>query len=128
MPMETFNYPYHVSEIRYPQSSTAVSFGKGYEFVSKPNAPDQLRFMLHFPTMRIWVNPNGSLNAGFNPTYNMLNLMNFYERHRLYEKFIYPSPIKGNVVVRFGAPPTFKPIAGGGGTYEPFTLELVLQP
>lgn len=126
--MQTFNFPYFVEELKYPQSSTVVEFGGGYQFVSKPNAPDQIRFVLHFETMKFFLNANGTLNKITEPAYNMGRLIDFYEAHRLYEKFTYPSPVKGNVVVRFGSPLTYKPKAGGLGTVEPFSLELILQP
>lgn len=128
MALKTFNFPMHVVETRYPQSSNAISFGGGYEFVSKPNAPDQVRYILHFELMKYHLNANGTANRTINPTWNIATLEDFYREHRLYEKFIYPHLIEGNLNVRFGTPLTFKPIKGGGGAVEPFTIELVLQP
>lgn len=126
--MQTFNFPYHRSELRYPEDSAVVRFGKGYEFASRPDAPPQLRFLLHFPTMKFFVTAGGAIDRTTQPQINLAKLMDFYEAHRLYEKFIYPSPIKGNVVVRFATPLDIVPLAGGGGACEPFTLELTGQP
>lgn len=128
MPLKIFDFPMHTIEVKYPQSSTTVTFGGGYDFVSKPNAPDQVRYTLHFETMKYFVDPYGAVDRLINPTWNIAALEDFYREHRLYEKFVYPHPVEGNLIVRFGTPLTFKSIKGGGGAVEPFSIELVLQP
>lgn len=125
---ETFDFPYHVPEVRYPQSSTTMQFGRGYEFASKPPAPDQVKYLLHFSTMKFFLNSNGSINYALEPKINMGKLLQFYEAHRLYEKFEYPHPIYGTKSVRFATPLAYKIKEQGCATVEPFTIDLVLQP
>ncbi|CCV12928.1 hypothetical protein [Mesorhizobium sp. STM 4661] len=69
-----------------------------------------------------------TLNDTINTTINMAVLEAFYARHRLYEKFWYPHPTKGDLVVRFNKPLEYKVMENGNGAVEPFTIELLLQP
>lgn len=126
--VDTYNFPYYILEDKYPDSSAKISFGGGYEFASKPRAPDQITFMLHYETMVFIESAPGTLNLGSNPTLNMGVLRAFYESHRLYEPFIFPHPILGNVTVRFNKPLSYKLRKGGRGSVEPFDIELLLQP
>lgn len=126
--MDTFNFPMHSFETVYPESSTKITFGGGYEFASAPKAPDQVKYKLHFATMVYFTNPNGSVNRLLNPTYNIATLEDFYKEHRMFKKFIYPHPADGNLTVRFAKPLSFKQKPGGLGTIEPFTIDLILQP
>jgi hypothetical protein len=126
--METYNFPYYVLEDKYPESSAKISFGGGYEFASQPRAPDQITFMLHYDTMVFIESSPGTLDLVTRPTLNMGVLRKFYEDHRLWDPFIFPHPILGNVTVRFNKPLSYKLRKNGRGSVEPFTVELLLQP
>lgn len=128
MPMETFNFPYHVEEFAYPESSPIIQFGRGYAFAAKPQGPDQIRITLHFELMKNFIGPLGLLSLTEQPGINLQLLIAFYERHRTYEKFIIISPSRGSLVVRFTKPLSYKMLKGGAGATEPFTIELTTQP
>lgn len=128
--MQTYNFPNFLISDEYPASSTPVTYGGGWEFVSKPAAPDQITFVLSYPGM--WIYPNAArtgLDLTKNPTRNFGLLMKFYEDHRMYEKFSFPHPYRGTVTVRFKDPlVTPNGVAGGNGLLEPFQIKLRLQP
>lgn len=129
--METFNFPYHRVSTDYPESSTRIQFGKGWEFASAPDAPDQRIFKLSFRGFKYYVNPStGEIDTTTNANVNNLAALEaFYQAHRQHGKFIYPHPVYGNVVVRFRTPlriPEGRP--GGNGVVEDFTIELIEQP
>lgn len=137
MTMETFNFPYHFVQDRYPESSTVVQYGKGYRFASKPRAPDQIVFQLDFTAMWFFEDvtydsygmPFRVLNANTEPRRNMQRLIEFYERHRMYKKFIYPHPRRGNLTVRFNKPLEVpKVVHDSMGLTESFKVELILEP
>ena len=128
MTLEVFPFMKHSYQIAWPDSSSRMQFGKGYTFAAKPNAPDQLQFTLHFPVMFVYATPDGTIDLNTNPELNMGLLVDFYERHRLYEKFVYDSAYKGPVTVRFANPLSFKMDPKGGGAVEAFQIELVTQP
>lgn len=126
--METFNFPKHTLSVKYPESSAKMTFGKGYEFATKPKGPDQVSYTLAFRGMFFFLNGDGTFDATSQPTINMATLEQFYTRHRLYEKFIYPHPALGNLVMRFDTPLEYKIQENGNGAVEPFTLTLLTQP
>lgn len=126
--MQTYNFPTYSFETVYPESSTKITFGKGYEFASAPSAPDQVGYKLHYESMAYFINPNGSVNRTVEAKINIAALEDFYKEHRLFKKFIFPHPAEGNLTVRFAKPLVFKQKPGGLGTIEPFTIELILQP
>lgn len=126
--METFTFMKHVLSVEYPESSAKIKFGRGYEFASRPIGPDQVTLTLSFKAMFFAFNPNGSYNLTWEPTINMALLENFYKEHRLYEKFIYPHPVEGNLTVRFDRPLQYKIIENGNGQVEPFQIRLLTQP
>lgn len=78
--------------------------------------------------MVFYQNTDGSMNLVKEPLINMQLLENFYNTHRLYEKFIFPHPSKGNTVCRFNKPLEFTIAKGGMGTVDPFSVELRSQP
>ncbi|WP_454287264.1 hypothetical protein [Rhizobium arsenicireducens] len=125
--METFNFPYFSWSVRYPDSSAKVSFGRGYEFASKPKGPDQVTYTLAFKTMMFFTTA-GVVSTTINPEFNIARLEAFYKTHRLYEKFILPLPAHGDLTVRFAKPLEYKLTPGGQGTVDAFTLEMLLQP
>ncbi|WP_375263921.1 hypothetical protein [Palleronia sp.] len=128
MPMERFDFPYHSFEVEYPESSPKITFGGGYEFVSRPKAPDQVTHHLHFVGMSYHIGTQGNASTQKNLQYNIRVLELFYQRHRLYEKFIYPHPVEGDLIVRFKTPLKFRQVPGGLGVIEPFTVTLITQP
>lgn len=126
--METFEFPYHTLEVKYPDSSFKLSLGRGYEFVSRPRGPDQVAYTLHFKAMWFFEDPPGTLDTTTRPELNMAVLEAFYNEHKMYEKFIYPHPTLGDLVVRFAEPLAYKVMENGRGAVEPFSIRLMLQP
>lgn len=127
--METFAFPYHLMEVKYPDSSATVSFGGGYDFTSKPKAPDQVEYILHFNGMWFFTNlARTAYDLTREPKLNMALLEAFYQRHRLYGKFLYPHQTQGLIRVRFAEPLAYKIKENGRGQVEPFTIRLILQP
>lgn len=126
---DTFNFPFHRVETKYPESSFRVQFGNSYTFVSKPSAPDQRTFILKFPTMVYYVDGGGDIDLAVNPTFNMAVLEAFYATQRLFEKFVYPHAILGNLTVRFNRPLVIpEGFVGGSGAVKAFDVELLEQP
>lgn len=126
--MQTFNFPYHKQSTKYPENSFRVTFGGGYQFVSKPQHKGQRIFTLYFTGMKFYLT-NGVINNTDSPTLNMQKLIEFYEAHELYEPFTYPHPVFGNVTVRFNTPLEIpKGYSGGTGVVEDFQIELIEQP
>lgn len=126
--MDTFDF-YHTVRTVYPDNSARVTFGGAYEFVSRPNSPDQRIFVLNFSSMKFFFNGDDTLNAAVNTKFNYKTFRNFYEAHRLWDKFIYPHPEFGNIVVRFHKPledPEW--FEGGNGASKSFQIELIEQP
>lgn len=105
-----------------------MTFGRGYEFASKPKGPDQLTYTLAFRGMFFFLTPEGAFDLTPRPTINMAVLEAFYQRHRLYEKFLYPHPALGDLTVRFDTPLEYKIAENGNGTVEPFSIVLLTQP
>lgn len=126
--MDTFNFPYHTLGVKYPESSAKLTFGRGWEFASKPQGPDQLNYMLNFDFMMFFELAPNLYDEDINPEVNMRKLELFYQKHRLYEKFYYPHPVEGNIIVRFQKPLEYVIKKGGLGSVEPFSITLTTQP
>ena len=127
--MDTFNFPNHMVKTEYPRSSDSVQFGGAYTFVNKPVAPDQRVFVLNFAAMKYYVNPDGSIDVTTDPQNNYRVLQEFYETERLYNEFIYPHPVLGNITVRFKDPLQDPDgISGGMGAVKSFQIKLIEQP
>lgn len=124
----TFNFPLHTLETEYPESGQRVRMGRGYEFATRPRGPDQTVFTLTFKAMWFFFLTNGSVDRAKFPTRNMQLLDDFYQLHRLYEPFVYPHDILGNVNVRFKEPLRYKVLEAGRGQTEPFSVKFILQP
>lgn len=128
--MDTFNFPYHTFRNQYPQGDK-MQFGGAYEFSPKPNAPIQRTFVLNFPVMKFYPTPGSPTVASVteSPTTNMRTLEAFYEVHQMWDPFIYPHPVLGNINVKF-AQPLASPdlIPGGGGATAAFEIQLKEQP
>ncbi|WP_181176982.1 MULTISPECIES: hypothetical protein [unclassified Mesorhizobium] len=127
--MQTFDFPFHTVADEYPQSSTVIQFGGGYQFATKPNGPDQITFKLAFKAMWFFESSPGVVDAVREPQRNMQCLQDFYEAHRLYEPFNYPHPRRGLVKVRFSKPLQVpKGVEKGNGQTEQVNVEFILQP
>lgn len=128
MPLATFNFPLHKVRTIHPDAAYKVTMGGSYDFVSKPDAPPQRIFILHFDAM-IWaINAGtGFPDASVTPTYNYKALRNFYETVQTYERFNYPHPEFGTIVVRFDRP-LEDPDPNGEYTTGPFDLQFKEQP
>jgi len=126
--METFDFPLFTWTTRYPESSTKVKFGRGYEFASKPKGPDQVTYILHFKTMKFFTNAAGAVVTTTHPKINIARLEAFYNRVQMWEKFLLPIPGKGNITVRFAKPLEYKVAEDGQGTVDSFQLECLSQP
>ena len=125
---ETFDYPYHLTSGENPESSFRVKFGGSYVFTTPPTDPDMRVFTLSFTGMKYYVTA-GVVDDTVNPQTNMLNLINFYYRHKLYKSFIYEHPLHGTMEVKFNKPlPEPKPVKGGFGVVEDFSIELIEIP
>jgi hypothetical protein len=127
--METFAFPYHLLEVKYPDSSATVSFGGGYDFTSKPRAPDQVEYTANFKAMWFFTDITGeALDLTIQQEVNMGVLEAFYNRHKMWNKFWYPHPTQGLLKVRFNEPLNYKIVENGKGRVEPFSLRMILQP
>lgn len=126
--MEVFNFPFHVPKKKFPENSAIVNFGRGYQFASEPKGPPQIIYTLSFRTMVWFTTPFGTINTNLNPRLNMSQLEEFYSKHQMFKKFIYPSLTDGDVVVRFNKPLEWRLAEGGLGTVDPFEVELISQP
>lgn len=127
--MDTFDFPYHKVRTIYPDNSSRVSFGGGYEFVSAPNSPDQRIWVLTFAAMKFFFDGSGNIDATITPKVNYKAFRNFYEAQKLYAKFIYNHAEFGALVVRFHKPLNDpEGIEGGNGAMGQFEIELIEQP
>ena len=127
--METFDFPNYAYTTKYPESSFRMQLGRSWTYVEKPKAPDQRVFELTFGSMQYVEDGVGGIDIVSNPENNLGRLEDFYNRHKLYEKFILPHPIYGSIIVRFNKPlETPKGKKGGKGWTEQVTIELIEQP
>lgn len=128
--MDTFNYSYHRQSTAMPQNGFRLQFGTSYVFTAKPDAPDQRVFTLFFTGMQYYLHDDGTVDgstgAGIN---NVHALYTFYAAHGLWDTFIYPHPVFGNVTVKFKDPLVVpEGIVGGGGVVGDFQITLEEQP
>ncbi len=125
-----FNFPYHSFSTEYPDSGFRAALGNSYQFSAPPSAPDQRQFTLKFATMVYYKNAEGAgVDPTPNPKINFAVLEAFYNKHKLFAIFMYPHPVYGNVPCRFRKPLKVPfPKRNGGGSLEPFELELVEAP
>lgn len=137
--MDTFDFPYHTVGDEYPESSTLVRFGSGYQFASKPKGPDQIIFHLAITGLFWWIDRDGNIDWASNPLGNAGLLQKFYEGHRMYAPFLYNHPTRGIVTVRFHKPlPPFRSMKDAvsvdderglrGHQIETVNVDLILQP
>lgn len=127
--METFNYPYHTIETENPESGTRLQLGNSYVFSAPSSDPDQRVFKLGLTGMQYFWDSEDDLDASVTPTRNMLNLINFYNSHKLNKSFLYNHAVHGEVEVKFSKPlKEPKVIKGSRGVVEDFEIELLEIP
>lgn len=130
MTEETFDFGFHTPSWVYPKGD-AFKFGRGYQFTIQPQDPLQRTFVLNFDAGLMWViGDDGSIDATTEPTLNMKRLVDFYERHLTWKTFTYPHPVFGDIHVKFDADSPLnvpKPVTGGSGLTDSFTMQLVEQ-
>jgi hypothetical protein len=78
--------------------------------------------------MMFFTDEVGRVVTGVQPKINVARLEEFYQKHRLFEKFILPIPGKGLLTVRFSKPLKYRVAENGNGTVESFELEVLTQP
>lgn len=127
--METFDFPYHSMRVKYPEGQV-MHFGRGYSFGTKPLLPVARTFILHFNTMRWFLDTDGITPiSSTEPQVNLLKLLEFYDTHQMWKRFVYPSQLYGNTTVRFGTPFETPYVVGSGqGWSKDFEIQLVEQP
>lgn len=119
MTLAVFNFPFHKVRHLYP-AGDQQKFGSGYTYAVKPLLPEQRTFVLTFAALQ-WGAPVA--------TYDMQALIDFYEAHRLWDRFTYPHPQYGNLTVRFGrALEVPQSLDGGTGVTEQCEIQLIEQP
>lgn len=126
---EIFEFPFHTVQTIYPNTSPSTSFG-GFQSAARPKGVDQVTYQLNFPAMQYFMDPITEIaDPTIKPLINMQSMEEFYERMGTFEKFVYPHPVKGLIIVRFAEP--LQPPGGvpdGNGVTEAFTLKLIYQP
>ena len=128
-PSADFYWKYHRYSTEYPESSFQLELGGSYQFSSEPDGPDQRTFVLHFETMKYFVDSTGQIDKTVNPYINFGALEDFYNAHKRWKSFTYIHPIYGSIRVKFGkALKVPKGILDGDGALEPFSIELLEVP
>lgn len=128
--MEEFDFDFHMPTTAYPESGERMQLGNSYMYTAAPVAPDQRVITLYFSYMRnYW---HAALNAPdvlVDPRNNFYRLEQFYQRHRMWKRFLYTHPQYGPLTVTFNTPlKTPKVKEGGLGIVEAFSLELLEHP
>lgn len=129
MPLLVFNFPFHKHATEYPESGTRINFGRGWNFASAPEAPDQREFSLKFRGMKYFTGPNGLADPSVWPGMNAYVMEKFYQNHQLHRPFWYYHPNYGYVRCRFKEPLRI-PFGheGGDGLLEEFEVRFVEIP
>lgn len=127
--METYNWLLCTIATEYLENNPKVKFGRGWEFVSRPDAPVLRQFTLKYKTLCYftrWEGVNLVADRTRQPEANAWLLQDFYERHFQHAKFILPHPVFGNVTCRFKDPLKLPDgIEGGNGWLNGFEVQLV---
>lgn len=128
--MQTFNFPYHLWSMDYPETGLRVQFGNNYTFATGPDAAPARVFTLYFTGFKFFTNTDGSIDKTTNAAVNNIaTLDDFYAAHLLHESFVYPHVVYGDVICKFNKPFRMpKGIKAGNGVVEDFELELIEQP
>lgn len=129
MSVETFNFPFHVASISYPERGSPITLGGNWQYSSKPSSPPMRTFQLTFPVLQ-WIKSSaGVLTSSIDPEINLLRLEQFYNRHELYKDFIYPHELYGQLIVRFSQPLVIPPaVQDSFGTVKGLSVTFVEQP
>lgn len=82
--------------------------------------------VISFKVTKISDTTNPYISRDKNPTYNMMVLEDFYNRHKLHKSFIYPHSILGNIECKFYSPLKIpEGNTNGNGSIKDFTVELI---
>lgn len=126
--METFTFAlYSVSPGQYP-TGDVLTLGKGHQVGVKPLLPIQRTHVLEFSALKWFQDVDGTFVNDATPTQNILALIEFYERHQMWKRFIFVHEVYGSMIVRFKEP--FSPpkaLPGGTGWTAPFELTFIEQ-
>lgn len=126
--MQTFDFPFHLVSTQYAVTGSKVELGNAYSYTSKPTAPGKRVFTLNFKVMKYFV-VGGTISSTKLPQINMAVLEKFYQDHEMWQTFIYPHPVYGNLNCKFNKPLQVpQGIEQGDGALQSFSLELEEQP
>ena len=120
--MDTFNFPYYTVRRIYP-AGDQQKFEKPRLHVRCQVAavPIQRTFILKFNAMANWL----ATSSG----YGMQDLVLFYEAYEMWDRFTYPHPLYGNLIVRFSkALEVPETLDNGFGHTMPLEIQLIEQP
>lgn len=126
--MELFNFPYHTTLVETVENSSVLELDRGFTFASQPAGPFIKTLTLTMPTMKYYLAPDGTASKTINPTTNILALYEFYLEHGMWRTFTYPSPIFGNLEMKFVSPITLPPVVGNLGAVSNVTVVMKEQP
>lgn len=106
--METYNWLLCTVSTEYLENNPKVKFGRGWEFVSQPDAPILRQFTLKYDSLCYFTrfDTAGALVADKTrePKLNAWLLQEFYEKHLQHGKFTFPHPVFGDTTCRFKDP------------------------
>lgn len=122
--METFNFPFHKFSEQYPEEPVAKAFGGGWTYAPTNPIPIRRTFILKFKGMQYFQNLNGTIDISTSPEKNMGTLRKFYEDHRFSERFVYPSELYGDIIVRFVQKLDIPETEGTNGILGDFEIRL----
>lgn len=126
---EVFTYQYQSIKTENPESGVRIQMGGSYVFSTPSPDPDQRKFTLKFNAMRYYFDEDDELDETINEPFNMLSLIKFYGRHKLYKSFQYQHPVHGLMEVKFSKPLVEEEVEPGGfGVVKPFDIELIEIP
>lgn len=127
---DTFDFPNHQVAEDNPMPGTSVQLGQSYEFNTGPTSPLQRMFTLTMMGMRVYTNPDGSIDKITNTKKdNIMVFYKFWQDNLCHVWWNYNHPLHGPMLARFKTPlklPT--PITGGTGVYPDFQIQIVEQP
>lgn len=126
--METYSWLLCTVSTDYLENNPKVKFGRGWEFVSGPDAPILRKFTLKYETLCYFTHSNLTADRNRQPELNAWLLQDFYECHLQHAKFIFPHPVFGNTTCRFKDPLKLpEGIKGGNGWLTGFEVTLQEQ-
>ncbi len=126
MSNQVFVFGPHTTRVEYPNTEV-IAMGRGFFSAVKPFRRPPNTYLLNFNegAMR-YQYVAGLINATKNIPRNIMALEAFYAAHGMWDSFIYPHPVLGNIRCRFKkayqSPQVFE------GACKEFSLELIEQP